>query len=398
MKVTISDNNRILHKTIIKRMVKNSGDLTIAVAFLKMSGLKIIRKDIQSIVDSGIKITFIAGLNFYQTEPNALLELLTFIKRNKNFKLYICSNKNKTFHPKLYLSEKNKSFIAIIGSANMTNGGFDDNFELSSIIKGDLSESVFSDLKYYIKDLVDQSEEANHLILSQYKNKFDIYNKKMKKAKKDAEQEINQKFVMNIKKLNKFVKEYLADKEEMANCKKRVNNYKEAKKILDRMAKNKFSSKTDFMESYNNLVGGAGYKKLWHSGSIFRSKNEVAKKYKSFCLVVSEIKNDISLLKEPSEIFNNALKLSKKINGLGVNILTEIMNTYDPKRCSVLDKNPLESLNEIGFQKFKSQQYFNSNDYQIFNEIMIDILKKCKFVNLGQVDHLCNYIYWKYVK
>ncbi len=398
MNVTISDNKRVLHKNVIKKMIRNSRELTIAVAFLKISGLKIIRKEIEVLVDSNIKITFIAGLNFYQTEPDALFELLTFTKKNKNINLYICANKNKTFHPKLYLSEKNKTFVAVIGSANMTNGGFSDNFELSSIIEGDLTESVFSDLKHYINDLVTQSEEANHLILSQYKNKFDIYNKKLKQAKKDIEQEINQKFVMNIKKLNKFIKEYLADKKEMANWQKRVNDYKEAKKTLDIMAKNNFSSKKEFMESYNVLVGGAGYKKLWHSGSIFRSKNKVAKKYKSFCLVVSQIKNDIALKKEPSEIFNNALNLSKKIDGLGVNILTEIMNTYNPKRCSVLNKNPLESLNEIGFQKFKSQQYFNSNDYQVFNEIMIDILNKCKFENLGQVDHFCNYIYWKYVK
>ena len=115
-------------------------------------------------------------------------------------------------------------------------------------------------------------------------------------------------------------------------------------------------------------------------------------------IVKNAKQNDIALKKEPSEIFNNALNLSEKINGLGVNILTEIMNTYNPKRCSVLNKNPLESLNEIGFQKFKSQQYFNSNDYQVFNKIMIDILNKCKFKNLGQVDHFCNYIYWKYVK
>ena len=146
------------------------------------------------------------------------------------------------------------------------------------------------------------------------------------------------------------------------------------------------------------MIGGAGYDKLWHSGSIFRSKNKIAKKYKSFCSIVKKIKNDTSLSKEPKEIFENALNLSKKIDGLGVNILTEIMNTYDPMRCSVLNKNPLKALNKIGFQKFKSQQYFNSNDYQIFNEIMIDILKKCGFANLGQVDHLCNYIYWKYVK
>ncbi len=398
MKIKIADNKSVSHETIIKKMIRSSDELTIAVAFLKMTGLRNIRKDIHSMVKSGIKITFIIGIDFYQTEPDALSELLNFAKNNKIVKLYICANKNKTFHPKLYLSEKNKTFVAVVGSANMTNGGFNDNFELSSVITGNLSESIFADLKSYIKDLIVESEEANPLILSQYKNKFDIYNKKMKAAIKDAKKNIDQKFVIDIKKLNKFVKEYLADEEETSNWQERVINYKDAKTILNTIAKINFSFKSNFMESYNNLIGGAGYDKLWHSGSIFRSKNKIAKKYKSFCSIVKKIKNDTSLSKEPKEIFENALNLSKKIDGLGVNILTEIMNTYDPMRCSVLNKNPLKALNKIGFQKFKSQQYFNSNDYQIFNEIMIDILKKCGFANLGQVDHLCNYIYWKYVK
>ena len=73
---TISDNKRVLHKNVIKKMIRNSRELTIAVAFLKISGLKIIRKEIEALVDSDIKITFIAGLNFYQTEPDALFELL----------------------------------------------------------------------------------------------------------------------------------------------------------------------------------------------------------------------------------------------------------------------------------------------------------------------------------
>ena len=76
MNVTISDNKRVLHKNVIKKMIRNSRELTIAVAFLKISGLKIIRKEIEALVDSDIKITFIAGLNFYQTEPDALFELL----------------------------------------------------------------------------------------------------------------------------------------------------------------------------------------------------------------------------------------------------------------------------------------------------------------------------------
>lgn len=398
MKVTIVDNKRNAHKTIINEIIRNSGELTIAVAFLKMTGFRIIQKNLHSIVQSDKKITFIIGVDFYQTEPDALYKLFDFTKNNVNVKLYICTNKNKTFHPKLYFSKKNNTFVAVIGSANMTSGGFDGNYELSSVITGDLSENIFNDLKNYIGDLIEQSEEANPLILSQYKSKFDIYNKKIKKAQKDAEDELCQKFVIDIKKLNKFVKEYLSNKEEVANWQERVKHYKEAKLILNKIAKKSFSSKKEFLELYNDLVGGAGYKKLWHSGSIFRSKNKVAKKYKLFCSIVNNIKNDISHSKEPIEIFESALSRSEKVDGLGVNVLTEIMNTYDPMRCSVLNKNPLEALTKIGFQKFKTAQTFNSKDYQIFNEIMIDILGKCSFENLGQVDHLCNYIYWKYVK
>jgi len=399
MDISIIDNDNKSHKSIINGMIKTSTKLTIAVAFLKMSGINNIFENLSLRINQGLKTTFIIGTNFYQTEPQALIKLLNLSKNNKNIEIFVHLKKNKTFHPKMYLLENQNSFETLIGSANMTNGGLTDNFELSSYIKDESSESkLLRDLNIYVDNLKSQSKILNPLILSQYKREFDLFVKKIKKAEKDANSEIQQLTSIDIEKLNDYAQEYLNDESEQQNWLDRVEDYKKAKRILNIIAKNEINSKKEFMELYNKLVGGKGYDKLWHSGSIVRSKNKIANKYKSFCKVVAKIETDTSKKIEPSEIFGNAKKIAENIDGLGVNVITEIMNTYDPMRYSVLNNNPLGSLHEIGFQKFKTPNSFKPEDYQQFNDILIDILNRCNFNNLGQVDHLCNYIYWKYVK
>ena len=87
-----------------------------------------------------------------------------------------------------------------------------------------------------------------------------------------------------------------------------------------------------------------------------------------------------------------------KVKGLGVNVLTETLNTYSPNKCAVLNKNPLGSLSHLGFENFKRQESFNASDYEDYNGFIKEFAKSCEFKNLSQVDHFLNYIYWEHVK
>ena len=81
-----------------------------AVAFLKLSGFKLIEKDIKIALKKGSKINIIVGLDFGFSEPSALHSLLDLFENNKNAHLYFAQGKSGgVFHPKFYLFKNRKT-------------------------------------------------------------------------------------------------------------------------------------------------------------------------------------------------------------------------------------------------------------------------------------------------
>lgn len=190
--------------------------------------------------------------------------------------------------------------------------------------------------------------------------------------------------------------EYKKDKAEQDNFKERLSNYKKAKKILDEICDNSITAEKEFIDYYEKLVGKKGQPGLWYSGRLFRQKNRVASNYKTFIKMTQEVRDNIG--KSPNEVFEIGLKYVKKVKGLGINVLTEIMNTYDSKQYAVLNNNPLTSLKFFGFSEFPDPNNFKSDTYEMYNSLISEFMKICGFKSMGQVDHFLNYIYWEYAK
>ncbi|OLC44354.1 MAG: hypothetical protein AUH74_00515 [Nitrospirae bacterium 13_1_40CM_4_62_6] len=80
-------------------------------------------------------------------------------------------------------------------------------------------------------------------------------------------------------------------------------------------------------------------------------------------------------------MFDEGLRFAKHVKGIGPNVLTEAMHTWNPARYAAMNKNPLTSLKELGFP-----------------EVITDLAGWCGFQSLGQVDQFLNYVYWKLKK
>lgn len=100
---------------------------------------------------------------------------------------------------------------------------------------------------------------------------------------------------------------------------------------------------------------------------------------------------------EPSELFQLGIPYVRRVTGLGVNVLTEIMHSYYP-HCPVLNNNSLGSLRHLTHGKFRGPQEFKPEDYAWFTEILDYLRNLCSFKSMGQVDHFLNYVYWEHVK
>lgn len=401
MEFQLIDNTSLNHLDVFNNHNSAGEEIAICVAFLKNSGLKLILEKIKQSLKNKMKVTIIAGLDFYQTDPFALKQLNTLFKKYPKANLYLCQRGRSTFHPKLYYWKSKNQFHAIIGSANLTSGGMLSNHELSVSVSVDSSsQEAVNIIKYFDNLLTEDSRvvEANELAISQYKRKYDIYNKKISKAAKEAKSELDSVEILDIKIINRYLREYVAESKNKCEWDVREDNYRFAKKNLNILAKERIESKKKFLQYYEPLVGKKGEGSLWHSGSIFRSKNKVAKNYDKVLKIVRFIKSNTR--KNDEYIFTNVLLMIQGVDGLGLNVITEMLQTYMPKRFSVMNKNSTGSLEFLGCEHFGSlsKKTITTEKYFIFNRVVSELAAKCNFSNLSKVDHFLNFVYWKHVK
>ncbi len=109
--------------------------LYIAVAFVKQSGVTLLRPALDTFVFDGGVVEAIAGIDHRGTSKQGLEALL---HAGVNVSIFHDNRQNCTFHTKLYLFERaGHEAIGFIGSSNLTAGGLYSNYE--TLLSGDLS-------------------------------------------------------------------------------------------------------------------------------------------------------------------------------------------------------------------------------------------------------------------
>lgn len=115
------------------------------------------------------------------------------------------------------------------------------------------------------------------------------------------------------------LKEYLEEwgQEELKQMfSDRKKSYREAVKILNKIADDSNLTKSKFIDLLEQLVVN-GY---WHSGKLYRRRRFIYPSYKKFAELVRFIRDNKS---EPSNyIFDKAKELVKNIEGASINYVT----------------------------------------------------------------------------
>lgn len=395
----IHNSGSVPHIKMVTEMMKGAKQVFICMAYLKMSGLVLIQKAIDKALKSGAHLTVIVGTDQYITEPQALKSLFSKIKNHKSCKGFLVQQGGaSTFHPKVYFVKKGSVAEALVGSANITGGGLKSNVEASVYAKMNIASRFCKELQSFIEELRDarSSIPFNIVAISQYEARYQIYNKQRNQAERTAKREARELVEINMPKLQKLFAEYSANDEYIEDNRLKNINYRKAKKVLNQITGLRNPTKARFMELYEQLVGKSGGDKLWHSGSVYRKKNIVARRYQRVMALIKDMKKRIG--QKPDVVYAAALEHSKDIPGLGPNVITEILNTYAPRQYAVLNKNPLESLKHLGFSKYPGADLFKPETYKDYCSFMKELQKTCGLKNLADLDHFLNYVYWKYKK
>jgi HKD family nuclease len=386
------------HLSDIQKLILESDEIYIATAFLKQSGLKLIFPALKTAVSNNAIIKIIAGQHFGLTDPEALRTLHNLFNGKLNAHLFLDNAKvNSVFHPKLYLFKKKNTVTIICGSANLTKGGITDNSEASLRIRLKANAELWLDTKTYVLNLM-QTENAdlvNFIIINRYEQYYNAQ-KKLRSGQRATPEKKSYEFPFDLSKLKTKLNLH-KDQAFIEMMKERKKDYREAKSLLDEVADTTRLKQERFEEIIEALVGSKGYSRYWYSGSLFRHKTSVYEYKKAFQDMVSYIRDNKN--KRASEVFEHAKQMVSEIKGAGINYVTEIMMTYQPKEFANLNSNPIKVLkSEAGVHIKASSQSFNGNDYELYCQIVKDINQELGLENMMEADSFFNEIYWKLKK
>jgi len=385
------------HLTTIVGNLKVYDQAFFAVAFLKNSGLDLIIKPIKDFLKSGGQITIIAGQNFALTEPKALHGLRNIFKSFPTSKLYLAkaSSADSVFHPKLYLFKSHKDCCIISGSANITKGGLTENKETSITADCIETENIWIEAKNYFDTLTnnDNADEATLLVIKQYETFYEQqkqFNKKAKPIPTRTKTQLAFDYKNLIKHFNKF-----NNSQRIENYRNKVDDYKNAKSILDQIADSSRLTQKQFEPLLDRLVVRNGDElRLWHSGSLFRLRKKVYPYFKEFRDLVRYVRENKN--RRPEIVFDEAKQKVGFIEGAAVNYVTEILMTYNNKEFANMNRNPLTVLRQEGGVNLKAHSSsFTGSDYEEYCELIKEICSKLELKDMLEADSFFNEIYWK---
>ena len=108
-------------------------------AFVKLQTIFRLKRDVLNLLDRENDVRFIVGINLGGTSQEVLQELLSW---NVEVLIFRHRNQRYTFHPKIYFFQWDNRAEVILGSNNLTEGGFFSNYEAFVDVRYTLPEDL----------------------------------------------------------------------------------------------------------------------------------------------------------------------------------------------------------------------------------------------------------------
>ncbi|RLI76462.1 hypothetical protein DRP04_12650 [Archaeoglobales archaeon] len=162
---------------LFKEFAESSREIDIAVAYVKSSGLELVKDVIH-----GKKVRVIFSFEFLLTDPECIEKLMEFGAECKEYKT--SGSDEIGFHPKLYIFKSEDLVRVVVGSSNLTAGGLVSNVESCLVIEGNYEDKIIIDIFNYFERIW-HSSKANLVSkedLKRYKLKKKEYERKCKIA------------------------------------------------------------------------------------------------------------------------------------------------------------------------------------------------------------------------
>ncbi len=384
------------HAGELRRHLAHATHLICIVAFAKSSGWKLIETVVAERAAKGLKATFVIGLDFYQSEPAVLRAIRRLHAKaaaaGGSIEVYIGRERSRhTLHPKVYWLKSARRQALIVGSANMTRGGFADNHEMSSLLSG-----LAARQEAWLRKWIDERDKAGDIVkatpklIKAYEKRRDIYRTTMKSAESRAFRAMATQPGDTLT-LVDLLAEMRADRgpEGFAkSVKRRKAAASKARAQLAVLAGQPDLMQARFLKAYEELI------QHWHSSGITRGKTTVARRPARFQAALRALATEPS--EDPAVLFNLLKSHFDKIPRAGTNVLTETLHTRDPARFPVMNRNSVAGMglaNIEGYPDLPTKRSVNGALYARFAGDAERLRQGLGLADFSELDALFNYAY-----
>src|SRR5699024_3455644 len=156
----------------IRTDIASSSTIYILSSFIMRSGVDVIYDDLQEALQKGADIKILTGDYLYVTQPQALLQLLTF--KSENFEIRLWRSNGVAFHPKSFIFKHREEGAIIVGSSNLSRSALTSGIEWNMRMKRKASMPTFDKAIHQFIELFYAAEtmEINHESIKTYDKEY----------------------------------------------------------------------------------------------------------------------------------------------------------------------------------------------------------------------------------
>lgn len=349
----------------LKIKLNTAEEIWVAVALLSLQG----QTFIQDNLSKTCKQNYLVGLDL-PTDPKALYKLFNAqLISDTNVKVY---TDKECYHPKLYLVRQKDQYFAFIGSANCTNGGLNNNIELTIGID---DQNSCKEILRWFNSLFAKSNTLTKTFIDKYALDYETRKNKAKEDEKLAKKEkeiLVEEFEATLSERTEFI-EILKGYRRQAEY---FNIRNEREQIVEELRQ------TIDYPNFDNINVDSFFS-LHELGHIIAIPKPTIKK---------EIIKFTNLLKmlcdESIDIANRvdrALEGDLKIRGVSIGLISKILTIHRPDLYYVKNDKTETALKKYGIELPRGLS--KGTKYRITNKFLRQICVETNFDNLAVLDY-----------
>lgn len=380
-----------VHGDVLIELLAQAQHFECLAAFAKQSALPLMYQPLEKALKRGMTARFVIGRSFCLTEPDMLRKLFKLSSRLR-LKLYLSATP-ETFHPKVYAAKLPRGCRVVIGSANLTAGGLQQNCEASLVVNA-RDRALFDSAQALVDELIAEGliVEASTQLIDAYEVEFTVHDAWRKMVKKSAEQatdESEPNLDVLAQQLRLMKRDRTSNGFDVQKAGRR-RRLRRAKRELHSLARWQPQTGTrGFLSRFEALLDE------FPSGGLERGKTSIESEAARFLAALVDIENRTRM--SPAVAFDVLHGHFRNIPRAGINLLTEVLHTLDNKRFAVMNQNAVRGMSLAGFRRYPARPLkstVNGELYQAYCRDALAVRRGLGLANFSELDALFNYTYW----